>query len=128
MNREGQLKEIIISQKELIFQNKVLSENSVIYASFVYDYCSLKKEVYQIRIIVGDDRLPYEEDARASVANLLETKLLLNSVISDVAKGARFLSVDIKDHFLDTLMRYLEYMKVKYKYIPKDMYQKYYLH
>ena len=77
--------------------------------------------MYQIRIIVGDDRLPYEEDARASVANLLETKLLLNSVISDVAKGARFLSVDIKDHFLDTLMRYLEYMKVKYKYIPEDI-------
>ena len=34
------------------------------------------------------------------MANLLEIKLLINSTISDVAKGVRFILVDIKDYFL----------------------------
>ena len=33
--------------------------------------------------------------------------------------------LDIKDHFLATLMQHPEYMRVKYKYIPKDIKAKY---
>ena len=38
----------------------------------------------------------------ATAANMMETKILLNSVISDAQQGARFLSADLKDHFLQT--------------------------
>jgi len=54
-------------------------------------------------------------------ANLLETKIILNSTISDANQEARFMSADIKDHFLATPMNKPEYMKVKYKYIPEDI-------
>ena len=50
--------------------------------------------------MVGGDRLPYDGDAGAPAANVLESKILLNSVISDANKGARFVSEDIKDHFI----------------------------
>ena len=36
------------------------------------------------------------DDTASSAATLLETKLQINSVISDAAEGARFMTVDIK--------------------------------
>ena len=71
------------------------------------------------------DRLTYSQDAKSPAADLLETKILLNSTISDARKGARFMCLDIKDHFLATPMANPEYMRVQYKYIPKDITNKY---
>ena len=85
----------------------------------------LKEEIYRVRITVGGDRLTYNDDAGSPAANLLETKLLINSTISDAAKGARFMTADIKDHFLATPMEKPEYMKVPYKYFPEDIRQHY---
>ena len=50
-------------------------------------------------MVVGGNMLDYEEDAGAPAASLLETKLLLNSVISEAHKGARFMTCDLKDFF-----------------------------
>ena len=54
-------------------------------------------------------------------ATLLDTKLLLNSVISDSKKGARFLTIDLKDHFLQTTMEDPEYMRIHRKYFFPDI-------
>ena len=104
-----------------ILKSEVPSDKKVTYASYVCDYRPLKDEPYRVRITVGGDRLDYAQDAGSPAANLLETKILLNSVISDADKGARFMCVDIKDHFLATPMDDPEYMKVQYKYIPNDI-------
>ena len=48
---------------------------------------------------MGGDKLSYEADTGSPTASLLETKLLVNSVMSDADKGARFLSCDLKDFF-----------------------------
>ena len=61
-------------------------DKEVIYASIVCDYRPLKDEKYCMYITVGGNRLPYSNDADSQAANLLETKLLLNSLISDVKK------------------------------------------
>ena len=55
----------------------------------------------------------------------METKILINSTISDAKDGARFMSADIKDYFLATPMEQAEYMKVQYKHIPEDIRTKY---
>jgi hypothetical protein len=55
----------------------------------------------------------------------LETKLLLNSTISDADKGARFLCADLKDHLLASPMKNAEYMRIRYKYFPADIRQRY---
>ena len=70
---------------------------------------------------MGGDKLPYPDDAGSPAANMLETKLLINSVISNAKKGARFLSVDLKDHFLNTPMSRPEYMRVHYRHLPLDI-------
>ena len=82
----------------------------VTYASMVCNYRPLKEEKYRVRITVGGDRLPYHDDAGSPAADLLETKILINSTISDAKKGARFMCLDIKDHFLATPMDQPEYM------------------
>ena len=58
----------------------------------------------------------------------METKLLLNSTISNTHKGAKFISADIKDHFLATPMKNPEFMYVKYKYILEDIHKRYNLY
>ena len=70
--------------------------------------------------------MPYDADSGSPATDLLETKILFNSVISDARKyGANFLSMDLKDMFLHTPMIKPEYMKVNLKYFPADIIQQY---
>ena len=47
--------------------------------------------------MVGGDRLDFVDDTGDPAASMLETKLLVNSVISDEAAGAQFMSCNLKD-------------------------------
>ena len=69
----------------------------------VCDYRPLKSDPNRVRLTVGGDRLDYFDDAASPAVTLLETKLLLNSVISDSTKGARFMTIDIKKNFCKNL-------------------------
>ena len=75
-----------------IHKNEVPMDRDVTYTSFVCDHRPLKIEPWRVRIVVGGDRLSYSHDAGSPAASLLETKILLNSTISDSHKGARFMS------------------------------------
>ena len=100
---------------------EVPTNKKVTYASFVCDYRPLKLEKWRIRLVVGGDKLEYAEDSGSPATDLTETKVLLNSTISDPKKGAKFLSMDLKDMFLNTPMKEPEYMKIPYKYFPSDL-------
>ena len=89
------------------------------------DFRPLKTDPFRVRITVGGDKLPFHGDAGSPATELTKTKILLNSVISDADKGARFLSADLKDFFLATPMESPEYMKVHYKHFPQDIRDQY---
>lgn len=110
---------------DFIPKSTVPQDRKVTYGSFVCDYRALKDDPYRIRLVVGGDRLDYNEDPASPAAGLLETKLLLNSVISDAHKGARFMSMDLKDHFLASPMNRPEYMKIHRRHIPPDIFEQY---
>jgi hypothetical protein len=111
---------------DFIKRHEVPTDKKVTYGNFICDYCPLKSEPYRVRLTVGGDKLPYDDDAGSPAASLLEMKLLLNSTISDADKGARFLCADLKDHFLASPMKNPEYMRIKkYKYFPTDIRQHY---
>ena len=76
---------------------------------------------------VGGDSLLYNDDVSSPTASLLETKLLLNSTISDAPKGGRFMTLDIKDFPLQALMERPEYMRIHSKYFSQDMKNKYHI-
>ena len=65
----------------------------------VCDFRPLKSKKHRVRLTVGGDKLTCDFDVASPAASILESKLLINSVISDAHKGARFLTLDIKDFF-----------------------------
>ncbi len=54
---------------------------------------------------------------------MLTTKILLNSIIS--THGARFMTIDIKDFYLNTPMDRPEFMRLKMADIPKEFIELY---
>ena len=63
--------------------------------------------------------------AGSPAASLLETKLIINSTISDADKGARFLCANLKDHFLASPMEDPKFMRIRYKYFPNAIHKQY---
>ena len=110
-----------------IKKNTIPSNKQVTYSNMVCDYRPLKQEKYRVRLTIGGDRLSYEKETASPAANLLETKLLVNSVISESKLGARFASLDIKDFFLQTALKEKEYMRIHKKYFSKQFIELYQL-
>ena len=91
----------------------------------VCDYRPKKEDPYRTRLTVGGDRLECFGDSSSPVALLIETKLLLNSTISDANQGAQFSCIDLKDHFLQSDLPEAEYMRIHGKYFFDDIRTKY---
>ena len=106
---------------DFIHRSEVPTHKKVTYANFICDYRPLKEEPMRVRLTVGGDRLDYEADAGSPAASILETKLTINSVISDATQGARFMGADLKDFFLASPMKDPEYMRIHSKYFPADV-------
>lgn len=97
----------------------------VTYATFICDIKPLKTETHRVRITVGGDRLSCFADTGSPATNLLETKLLINSTISDAKYGAKMMCVDIVNYFLASPMNRNEYMKVPARFLPDDIQRRY---
>ena len=54
--------------------------------------------------MIVDDVLEYDNNASSPAASLLETTLLLNSVLSDANSGARFMTANLRDFFLQSFL------------------------
>ncbi len=61
----------------------------------------------------------YPGDAGTPTADLLTVKLLLNSIIS--TPNTKFITLDIKDFYLNTPMARYEYMRLRLADMPKDV-------
>ena len=68
-------------------------------------------------------RINIDMDCGTPTASLLTVKLLLNSVIS--TDGAKFMSIDIKDFYLNTPMDRPEFLKMNIKNFPDDVIKHY---
>ena len=93
----------------------------VTYTTFVCTHKPLKVETHRVRITVGGDRLSCPEGTSSPAANMIETKCLINSTISDAKYNARFICADITNYFLATPMPRKEYMRVPLRYFPPDI-------
>ena len=88
----------------------------------VCDYRPLKDEKYRVRLTIGGDKLDYNNETASPTANLLDTKILINSTISDAERNARFMTIDIKDCFLMSPLPpgEREYMRIHSRYFDKE--------
>jgi hypothetical protein len=108
-----------------ILPNDVPRGRKVTYANFVCTMRPGKAEPMRVRMTVGGDRLDAFQDVRSPAIGLTDTKLHLNSVISDAHKGARYCTADIKDFFLGSEMKQFQYMKIHKKYVTPDIMEAY---
>ena len=84
--------ERIIGNDTMFFikPSQVPSGRKVTYATHVCTMRPGKSEVHRVRMAVGGDRLDAYQDVRSPAVGVTDTKLHLNSVISDAARGARY--------------------------------------
>ena len=110
---------------EFVQKHQIPKHKKITYANFVCDFRPLKSEKHRLRMTIGGDKLDYADETASPAASLIETILLLNSVISDTQKGAKFLTMDLKDHFLQTIMKDPEYMRINGKCITDEIAKEY---
>jgi hypothetical protein len=84
-----------------------------------------KAEPYRIRMTVGGDRLDAYQDVRSPAVGITDTKLHINSTISDAKNGDRYCTGDLKDFFLCSNMKIFQYMRVHRKYVPPEILDEY---
>ena len=95
----------------------------VTYGRIVVSYHPEKSDPNRVRLTVGSDCINYPKNCGTPTADILKVKLLLNSVIS--TKGAKFMSIYIKDFYLNTPMSRYEYMRLKIAELPQYIINEY---
>jgi hypothetical protein len=76
----------------------------------------LKQETRRIRFTVGGNRIDYKRKVSTPTSDLMMVKIPLNSVVS--TPGAKFVTNDIQDFYLNTPMSRYKYMHIPIKDIP----------
>ena len=97
----------------------------VTYGRIVTSYRPEKTEPNRTRLTIGGDKINYPDDVGTPTADLLTVKHLLNSTIS--TPGAKFMTLDIKDFYLNTPLNRYEYLRLKLDDIPADVQAHYHL-
>ena len=95
----------------------------VTYGKFVCMYRENKEEKNRTRLTVGGDRMNYTGDCGTPTADLLTVKLLLNSIVSTA--GAEFMTIDIKNFYLNTPLKRYEYFRLRIADLPEDVIKQY---
>ena len=108
-----------------IYPHQIPPGRKVTYANFVCTMRPGKAEPYRIRMTVGGDRLDAYQDVRSPAIGLVDTKLHLNSVISDAHLGARYCTGDLKDFFLVSDMPIFQYMRIHRRYLTAEVIAEY---
>jgi hypothetical protein len=104
-----------------IAKSHVPPKGKVTYATFVCNIRPQKTETHRVQMTAGGDKLDYPGDASSPTVSMMDSKLHINSTISDAKHGARHLGLDIKNCFLGTPMAYFQYMRVPPSVIPREV-------
>eukprot|EP00804_Cyclotella_cryptica_P019453 CCRYP_006629-RA/>CCRYP_006629-RA protein AED:0.22 eAED:0.22 QI:0/0/0/1/0.33/0.25/4/0/510 len=95
----------------------------VTYGTFVCTVRPEKKEPNRTRFVVGGDRINYPGEVATPTADMLVAKMLFNSVIS--SRGARFMTMDISNFYLNTPLKRPEFIRLNIRDIPQEIIDEY---
>ena len=96
------------------------------YARIVCTMRPQKKEIHRTHMTIGGNLLDYDGKTKTPTADLITLKLLLNSILS--TPKAKFLTIDIKNFYLETKLKNKQYMFLPAELIPKEIMDAYNLH
>jgi hypothetical protein len=95
----------------------------VTYGRIVCDVREGKKDKHCTRLTMGGNLINYPDDCGTPMADLLTVKILLNSIIS--TPKAKFMTIDIKDFYLNKPMERYEYFCMMLELFLKDVIDEY---
>eukprot|EP00804_Cyclotella_cryptica_P013796 CCRYP_020503-RA/>CCRYP_020503-RA protein AED:0.12 eAED:0.12 QI:0/-1/0/1/-1/1/1/0/199 len=95
----------------------------VTHGRIVANFRPEKADPHCIRLTVGGNQINFPGDCGTPTADMITVKILLNSVIS--ARNAKFMTIDIKDFYLNTQIERPEFMRLKLSDIPNNIIELY---
>ena len=98
-------------------------DRTITYARVVVDYRPQKADPNRVRITVGGNLIDYPGELTTNTADLVTSKILWNSVLS--TPDAKYMTVDIKNFYLNTPLDRYEYMRVPLELIPQHIIDQY---
>lgn len=104
-------------------KHKIPPGKKATYARIVADYRPEKKEKHRTRITAGGDRLTYEGDVSTQTTDLTTANILLNSVV--LTPSVKFMAIDLKNMYLQTILRDFQYMQIPLHLIPDEVIEEY---
>jgi hypothetical protein len=99
------------------------NDHTATYPRFVCEHRPQKTEVNRTRLTLGGNLIKYPGDVSTKTAELETIKILFNSVISTV--GATFISIDIKNFYLNTPLARPEYVRIPINLIQDEITREY---
>jgi len=91
----------------------------ITYGKIVCNYREGKDDPFRSRLVVLGNLVNCPIDCGTPTADLFTVKLLWNSIIS--TEGAKFMTMDIKNFYLNTPMERYEYLKLRLSDMPEDV-------
>jgi hypothetical protein len=121
------IRQLATTTETILFINKhqIPQDHQVdiTYGKIVCDMRKGKKDKHRTRLTMGENLINYPGDCRTPTANLLTVKILLNSII--LMPNVKFMTIDIKDFYLNTPMERYKYFRMKLDLFPKDVIDEY---
>ena len=109
-----------------IHKHEIPRGKKATYLRVVSAYRPEKEVPHRVRWTVGGNRIEYNGAVTTETADMTLVKLLLNSVVS--TPNAKFMTMDLKDFYLGTLMKGPEFMRVPVHMIPEEIMKLYNLY
>lgn len=103
---------------EFVYETNVPQGETVTYAQLVCDHRPKKPEPYCDRCVVNGDKIECNINSGSLTTNIIEVKLLINSLISGAHNNASFMSFDIKV-FSSNTNGQVQIFKDKYEHITR---------
>jgi hypothetical protein len=83
---------------------------------------STKARLRRVRGTIGGDKSTYTGPTMARVAAMQTFKLLMQTVVNE---DASFMTIDIKDFYIQHALKEFEYMRVNRKHVPQEIIDKF---
>ena len=99
------------------------TDRKATYLRIVAEHKPSKPDPYRIRFTAGGDKVEYPGNVSTPTVDISTVKCHLNSVLSTPA--ARYMTVDLKDFYLNTPLDRYEYMRIPVTVIPPDIMEQY---
>ncbi len=109
-----------------ILKNQMPCHKRAMYSCICCNYHPQKDEPHCTRLTIGGNRITYAGNTSTPTANLVTSKLLVNSTIS--TPNAKFYGMDLSNFYLMMPMKEYEYMRLRLDLISNKIVQKYNLH